>query len=301
MSGRVGAWILDGFLVGLLSLVPVVIAIVSGAVTMNRQALDQISQIQPGTYNPFSTVTVPIVSVNSGLLVVVAAIYVALHVLYYAGSWIKTGGTPAQQVLRLRVADNASGANLSVDQALMRWLLLEGIATIAGAVFLIIFLNAAATTPLNQLFGVEANFGTSGYRSFGVLIVSDIVSWGGSLWLIVLAISARASTVHRGLHDRVVGSIVLRPAPAYPNWSGYGYPPQGMPSWPSQSGQGFYGSSQPWPGYPPQSPYPPAPVPAPSPHPGYTPPPGTPTSGEVATGQPAPSLAPEPSPADRQP
>ena len=291
MPGRVGAWILDGLLVGLLSLVPVVIALVSGAVTLNQQALDQIGQIQPDTAQPFSSVTVPIISVNFGLLVAAAAVFIAIHVLYYAWGWIEFGGTLAQRALKLRVADNASGANLSVDQALMRWLLLEGISTITGAVFLILFLNAAATTPLNQLFGLDTNIGTSGYRSFGVTIVSDIVSWGSSLWLIVLAISAGASSVHRGLHDRMVGSIVVRPAPAYAGWSGYGYPTQAMP----------YGPSKQWPGYPPQSNYPTAPGSAPRPYPGYGPSAGMPTSGAGPTAQQAPSVAPEPPPADRQP
>ncbi len=279
MPGRVGAWLLDGFLVGLLSLVPAIIGIVTGAVTLNQQALDQIGQFEPGTYQPFSSVTVPILTVNVGLLVAAASVFIALHLLYYAGSWAKFGTTPAQRALKLRVADNDSGTNLSIEQALVRWLFLEGIATITGAVFLVVFLNSAATTPLNRLFGLNGNFGTAGYSSFGVTLVSDIVWWGSTLWLIVLAVSAGASSVHRGLHDRMVGSIVLRPTPAYPIWSGYGYPPQGMPYWP-QGSQSFYAPPQQWPGYPPQSPYPPAP--------GSAQPPSS-------------APGPEPAPTDRQP
>jgi hypothetical protein len=269
MPGRVGAWLLDGILVGLLSLIPVIFAFLSGAVTLNGQALDQLSQIEPGTYQPFALVTVAIVHVNIGVLVVAVGVYVVLHLVYFAGSWVRMGGTPAQRALKIRVADDASGANLSVDQALLRWLLLEGISTIAGGVVLILFLNIAATTPMNQLFGDRGGFGAFGYGSAGVTIVSDVVSWGSTLWLIVLVVSAGASSLHRGLHDRISGSVVLKPAPAYPSWSGYGATPPGAGYWPTQGGPGFYGSPQPWPGYPPQSSYPPGPSQAPSPYPGY--------------------------------
>jgi uncharacterized RDD family membrane protein YckC len=290
MPRRVGAWLLDGLLIGLLSLVPLILALVSGAVAFNQEALDQ---IQASTSDqPFATVTAPIVNVSMGPLVVVLAIYVLIHAAYFAGSWIMAGATPAQRGLGLRIVDNASGNRLSIDQALLRWLLLDGISTIVGSVVVVIFLNAAATTPLNQLFGIDAagrSSMTSG--SFGgVTVWSNLISWGSSLWTIALLISAGTNSLHRGLHDRLVGSIVLGTAPMYPSWPGYAYPPQTAPYWPPQAGPGFSGSSAPWPGYPPQPGYPPAPAPGPyspvPPYAGQAPVPGAAPDNEVDPGNP---------------
>lgn len=294
MGRRVGAWILDGFLVGLLTLIPMILALVSGAVSLNQKALDQIQQIEPGTTSqPFASVTVPLLNVDTNMLVVAATIYIALHLAYFAGCWIGFGGTPAQRALQLRVADNASGANLSIDQALLRWALLEGIGTVTGAVFLIFLLNAAATTPLNQLVREDtASTMSIGSGSLGsITLVSNVVSWGSTLWMIILLISAGANSVHRGLHDRLVGSIVLGPAPAYPSWPGYGYYPQGAPYWPPQGGPIVSGPAGPWSSGPPQPTYPTAPGPEPYPtYPssfGYPPPPGGAAAGGAPPDKPA--------------
>lgn len=237
MGVRTGAWILDALLAGLLSLIPIVVALVSGAISINQQALNELQQYQYqyqyGSANqPFASITAPILNIDLGPIVLAAVVYIAVRVAYFAGCWIKIGGSPAQRLLRLRVADNATGTNLSIDQALLRWGLLEGIASVVGAVFLVALLNLAATTPLNQLSG-EATGTTLGTGSFGAInLVSNLVSLGSSLWMIILIVSAGASSLHRGLHDRMVGSIVLRNSQAYQSWPGYGYAPQASAYWP---------------------------------------------------------------------
>ncbi len=273
MGRRVGAWILDGFLGSLVSGIAVILAIVTGAVSLNSQALDQIKQIDQEAYQPFATVTAPLLNVNTGLLIVAAAVYVALNALYYAGCWAKFGGTPCQQGLHLRVADVASGNRLSLGQALFRWVLLEGLSVGVGAVFLVLMCDAISTTPTNEWLGSGAYGSTLGLTSFGSLaLASDLVSWGSLIWLIVLIVSAGTHPLRRGLHDRLAGSIVVGPAQAVAGWPGYPYPPQGAPYWPPPGGPGFPYPPQAWPGYPPQGApgYPPQGAPPPA-GPGYPP------------------------------
>ena len=299
MGRRVGAWLLDRLLEGLLSFIPVIIAIATGAVTLNQQALDQLDWSVSGTANPFAGVTAPLINVHTGPLILAVVVYLALNCLYYAGSWITIGGTPCQRGLGLRVIDISRGGNLSVDAALLRWVLLEGLATCFGAVFLVLFLDYLAKTPTNEWLGTYAYGTTFRSTSFGSLnVLSSLVSGLSSLWLIVLVVTAGRHPARRGLHDRMVGSLVIGRAQAAPTgWPGYAYQPQTWPGYPPQ-GQGYpptpppgYSQGYPppnWPGYPPQGQgYPPPNWPGypPQAQAGY-PPDGAPTPAPDASGQP---------------
>jgi hypothetical protein len=260
MGRRVGAWILDRLLSGFLAIIPVVLAIVTGAVSLNQQALDQLRQADPEAFRPFSSVTAPLFNVNTGPLILAVVVYVALNVAYYAGCWVKFGGTPCQRGLKLRVANVTTGENLGIGSALIRWAVLEGIAVCVSAIFIVLLFDSLAKTPTNQWLGYGTYGSAFGTGAFGgVTLMSNLVSWGSSLWLIILIVSAGTHSAHRGLHDRLVGSIVVGPAqlsswPAYQyppqGWPGYPYPPSG-PGYPPQ-GQGY--QPQAWPGYP----YPPS-------------------------------------------
>ena len=310
MGRRVGAWILDRLLSGFLGIIPVVVALATGAVTLNQQALDQIDWSLRGTTNPFVDVTAPLIQVHMGPLILAVVVYLALSCLYYAGSWMGMGGTPCQRGLGLRVLDVSNGSKLSFDAALLRWALIEGLATAFGALFLVVFLDYMAKTPTNEWLGTYTYGSTFMSGSFGSTYrLSYIVSGISSLWLVVLIVSAGRNPARRGLHDRIVGSIVVARAQAAPTaWPGYSYAPPAAPPqpWPGYQPQG--------PGYPPQGPgYPPPPPPpeysqgypppnwpgySPQPWPGYppggtpTPPPDVPTPPAGATEQP-PGGAPE--------
>lgn len=289
MGRRVGAWILDRLLAGFLGIIPVVFALATGAVTLNQQAVDQIDWSVRGTTNPFVDVTAPLINVHMGPLILAAVVYLALTCLYYAGSWMGMGGTPCQRGLGLRVTDASSGGNLSFDAALLRWALLEGLATAFGALLLILVLDYLAKTPMNQYLGTYTYGAAFRTNSFGSLnVLSSVLSGLSSLWLIVLIVSAGRNPARRGLHDRIVGSIVLasaqvpptaRPGYSYPlpNWPGYqpqgqGYPPPPPPEYsqgyPPPNWPGY--TPQPWPGYPPGSTPTPPPA-APEQLPGGTP------------------------------
>jgi len=319
MGRRVGAWILDRILVGFLGVIPVILAIVTGAVGFNQQALDQLRDVDPEAYQPFANVTAPMFNVNMSLLIVAAAVYVLINALYFVGGWVRFGGSPCQRGLGLWALDVETGSNLTVATAIARWALLEGLAVVIGAVFLVQLMDVLARTPTNEWLGGGYYGSVFGPGSFGsIALISTLVSWGSTIWLIVLIISAGTNPARRGLHDRLVGSIVVAPARRpTPVWPAYPYPPQGTPVWPAPGTPGAPGSPgyqypQPWPSYPTQGPprppqgqpyppqpwpgYPPQPWPGypPQPWPGYPPQPwpGYPPQGAPA--QPAPPQAASP-------
>jgi hypothetical protein len=149
------------------------------------------------------------------------------------------------------VLDATSGEKLAFDQAFLRWALLDGIAAMISSALLVVFLNSMANTPTNQWLdaGYGATFTASGFGWVGV--ASNAESALSGLWMIALVISAATNPIHQGLHDRLVGSIVVGPAPIATGWygpQGPGYPQQAWPGYPQ--GQGY--PPQSWPGYPPQ-------------------------------------------------
>ena len=80
---------------------------------------------------------------------------------------------------------------------------------------------------VDQWLGSNSYFGSnSGLGSFGSLtIMSDLVSLGSGVWMIILIATAGTHPARRGLHDRFCGSIVLAPVQAAPAWPGYPYQP----------------------------------------------------------------------------
>jgi hypothetical protein len=289
MGRRVGAWILDGIFSGFLVLIPLVLVLAWHGVAFNRAALDQLS------YYPYYTLTEPLLVVNLTSVMVAAGLYVLLLAVYYAGCWAAFRGTPGQRLLSLQVVDVSTSGNLSPWQAIVRWLIVAGLAEMASAVVFVVFINLLATVPLD-FQSTGGMYATSAWnldpqvRSANTL--STIVSGCSSLWSIALLIMAAKHPLKRGLHDRLAGSIVLGKAPVtapgWPGYPGWGYPgggpaPTGYPGWGHQPGGYPGGAYQPG-GYPPTAPgwgYPQGGYPQTPPAPGgWSPtPPANPGSG----------------------
>jgi hypothetical protein len=272
MGRRVVAWILDSILSGLVSVIAFVFALVSGAVGLNQQALDQ---VQRGAPDPFAGVTAPLLTVHSGPLVAAFVLLSLISAAYFAGSWLVIGGSPFQRILGLRLVDVTDGKNLTIDAAIIRWLLLYGIAGIFSGLIAVMTLNWIATTPTNQWLSTGA-YGSTTTSFGGSGGLSNVVSLLSFLWSLALLISAGTNQLHRGIHDRLAGSIVVTRAEPQPTSWGYGAPTQAYQQPPQQP----WGGIQPQnPGYPPQNPgYPPQnPTQQPwggiqTPGPGYAPP-----------------------------
>ena len=246
MGYRIGAWFLDSILVGLLGIIPFIGAIVTGAVSLNQRALDQVD-----TYSnfPFDGVTAPLIKANLSLLVFWAAVYVAINAAYFVVSWVGSGATPFQRLLKIRVVDRWSSRNLTVSQASLRWFVLYGIGLIVSLIPLVFIVDWVTKTPTNQWLGSSYRY--SGGLSSGLGAEYTLLSWGSTIWAIALLIAAATNSTRRGIHDRLAGSVVLSPLQTPAPWPGY--PPQAGPYWP-----GYPPQAGPY--WPPPGAYPPQPV-----------------------------------------
>jgi uncharacterized RDD family membrane protein YckC len=272
MGRRIGAWILDDIFGGLLAIIPMIVAIVVRAVSLNQEALDQIDSHRYDI-DPLAQVTAPLFTVEMGSLAIIAILYVVMMALYFVWSWIAWGASPAQKLLGLRVADASTGGNLRLDQALLRWVVLTGVTQIIGVITLLLVFDWLAKTPTNEWITYNRYGSATTSGSFGLGGGYTLLSYGTSLWPIVLVIVTGIDKMKRGWHDKLAGSIVLGPLQysAYAAYPGYG----AAPVWPPQPA----GSPPPapmWPpqpaGTPPQAPmWPPQPVGAPPQAPGYPP------------------------------
>jgi hypothetical protein len=250
MGRRFGAWIIDQILAGCLVLIPVVLAFASGAVAINESALDQLSSY------PYSSVTVPLLVVNPTGVIMVTVLYVVMLLAYYPGCWWAIRGTVGQRLLSLDVACVEGPDNLPLSRAIVRWLVLSGIWTIVSAVVAVMVINLMATVPFSETsYSGTLSTLTVNPQIQSVDTVSNISSWGSTLWSIVLLISAGRHSLKRGLHDRVAGSIVLGRAPLVTQWPNGGQwgPGGSVPAgYPGRWASGAYPQG----GYPPQGAYP---------------------------------------------
>ena len=232
---RVGAWLIDGAIFALISLIPVSVGVALGAVAMNPQAVQQLEN------SPALAPTVPLVVVNMGLLVAFVCLWVALAVTYSSVCWAFFRGLPGQRLLSLQVADAATGRNLPVWRATVRALLVNGLQTGTLGVLMVVVLEFMARISPADYPGAGAN--NSAYladqATWGtwsdLITLCWIASWA---WPLVLLITTGARRDRRGLHDRVAGSVVvargIQPSQwAYPYGPGpgpvYQHVPQPVP------------------------------------------------------------------------
>jgi uncharacterized RDD family membrane protein YckC len=219
IGSRVGAFVIDLLFFGLVSLVPGTIAVLSGGVTLNPAAMDQIA------VNPNAYPSVPFLFVNLGPLILCAVIWVALAIAYGAASWTRFRGTPGQLILSLQVADAATGASLGILRSALRSILLFGIPAAAAA---------AVTVAMCQVLTivVPADFQKMGNGSASLATYGVTGAWVGLVPLgFVVALGWPAGLLfsvfsrdHRGFHDRLSGSAVVSRTAA-PNAWGMPYAP----------------------------------------------------------------------------
>jgi hypothetical protein len=253
-GARLGAWLLDLLVFGLLSLIPLALAVATGAVGLNPEAVRQMN------VNPYVEPTVPLLSVNVAPLIAWCTVWVVLAVAYAAACWARFRGLPGQRLLSLQVADAATGKNLSLPRATWRAVLVSGIPAAATAVLLVAMCELLATVIPADIAGAGGtSYINATYNDTGGDFVSlcSLASWA---WPLLLLISTAASRDRRGLHDRLARSVVVGRAKAFGAWGtayaqvpygppGFPYGPPGFPYGPGPtpgSGPGY----APWPVYP---------------------------------------------------
>ena len=214
---RFGAWLLDLVLLGLIGLLPALLAVLTGGVAFNAAAMDQVSQ------NPSAPPTVPYLVVNTGPLVAAAALWVALVVAYGAVSWTLARATPAQKALSLEVVDAATGDRLGIVRAVLRSVLVNGIPAAATAVITVAMcqvLTVVIPADFQQSSDSSVYLDQAGLRGIwgGLLDASVLVVW---CWPLVLLLTAASAKGKRGLHDRLSGSLVV--VRTVGRWPGHPY------------------------------------------------------------------------------
>ena len=105
---------------------------------------------------------------------------------WFVGSWLRFGGTPGQRLLGMRVVRLDDGGRLRPGQAVGRWLLLG--------------------TPLGL---ISTLLGPPSTLSF-ILVVAI------AFWFALLYVSTARNRRKRGIHDRITGTVVVRPSVARP-------------------------------------------------------------------------------------
>jgi len=242
LGRRIGAWIVDAFLAGLMALIPFSVAFASGVVSLNTSVLDQL------TAAPHSTVAQPLLALNLPAFAAAMAAWLLLRAAYFAGCWAYFRATPGQRLLSLNVVAVESAERLSLGRAVVRWLALEGVGQIVSAVALLMIVNVLATVPFSQTpYGAAFSNATAAVdsRAKAASSLSSLASIGSTAWSIVLLVSVGAHSLRRGFHDRLAGSIVLGRAPV--GWTGSqqwgpaapppaGYPQAADPVWPGEGG-----------------------------------------------------------------
>ena len=235
-GSRVGAWLLDRAFFLLLALLLAGIALAVGAVDISAAAGDQMLS---GT--SANLVTVPLLTVNTNLLVVFGAVWVLVQYGYASLSWTLLRGTPGQRILSLHVADAATGRNLTIWRSTLRWLVLESVPQIALTVFLITFVRMMGEVP-PSVYGAGALTGSAPTNSTytTVSFVGDLAALISVGWRLALLVITTTHAQKRGLHDRIAGSLVVGRASAASYWvqSPYGVPGSAAASFSAGPGDG---------------------------------------------------------------
>ena len=127
------------------------------------------------------------VTVDRGVATVDAMLSILLSAAYFAWSWMALGGSPGQRLMGMRVGAEASGAQLTTGQALVRWALL-------GAPFGIAALITTA-------------FSGPGNTAVNVMMIA---------WYALLLVTTARSPTKQGVHDRIARTVVSKEASPVP-------------------------------------------------------------------------------------
>jgi uncharacterized RDD family membrane protein YckC len=172
---RFAAWVIDGFLIGIVTTLvasaagPLLGVDVFGGVSpaATPEDLDEYLAFLQGQF-------------TIGYLVI-QAVTLAIGWAYFTFSWTSSArGTPGQRILDIQVAHAGDGRTLTRTEASARWLALGYVFSIVGVIPLL---------PIILLAALAA-----------------------AVWELVLLGSTLANDRRIGLHDRIAGTWVVQPA-----------------------------------------------------------------------------------------
>ena len=226
MGSRVGAWLIDTLILGLLHACFWTAMVVAGVISIDPEAQRQMES------SPLTLPTVAPYRVNLTVLAAMMTVFVILNVLYATVCWWKLRGMPGQRLLALQVGSAETGRNLTFGRALVRAVTALGIPLGAVAGLLLGVFALETSVPWQDLLNPTPGGPAEAWLSkwSGLL---DLAIVGALAWPALLLASSAVSRKRQGLHDRLAGSLVvgkiraIAPAP-YGNYPGYG-PVYGLP------------------------------------------------------------------------
>jgi uncharacterized RDD family membrane protein YckC len=118
---------------------------------------------------------------TGGLALVGGIVAAGIHFLYFVGFW--TGGsraTPGMRLMKLTIGSARTGATMTVQQGIVRWLALGGVFQLVQIV--------PALAELGSLLGVA--------------------------WAVALLVTTAISPTRQGIHDRIADTALVQPAGA---------------------------------------------------------------------------------------
>jgi uncharacterized RDD family membrane protein YckC len=118
---------------------------------------------------------------DTGSLLLVAVIGLAINAAYFMYTWVAMRGTVGMKLLGMQIGHESDGRTLTYNEAAVRWVLL-------GAPF-----------GLAQLLNTWPGLGL-------------IISLLGFVWLIALLVTTAQSPTKQGLHDRYAHTMVVKAA-----------------------------------------------------------------------------------------
>ncbi|HEX7611761.1 MAG TPA: RDD family protein, partial [Candidatus Limnocylindrales bacterium] len=222
MGVRLGAWLIDSLILGLVFVGIVLVAAAVGAIGISPEAERQL-QSTPGalpTVAPY-VANLPLLAVFAGLLVLVNVGYSAVLVARFRG-------LPGQLMLSLQVGDAATGKNLGLRRAFLRAVLSIGIPSAGAAGFLYGIVALESSVPWSEVANPQPGGAAETWLAAwaGPILVAMLAFF---IWPVVLLLWTATSPKRQGLHDVAARSQVVGRAPAL---AGFGYSPGQIPGYP---------------------------------------------------------------------
>ena len=131
------------------------------------------------TFNPAATDPSQMFTVNTGAVLISTIVSTIISGAYFVWTWTSMRASPGQRILGMQVGNESDGATLTLNQAVIRWVLLGAPFGIAQAL--------AGVSGLAVLIGIAA-----------------------LVWFIVLLVTTAQSPTKQGLHDRYAHSVVVK-------------------------------------------------------------------------------------------
>jgi uncharacterized RDD family membrane protein YckC len=247
ISVRLGAWLIDSVILGVVFGAILLVASAAGAVGINPEAERQLANAPDAlpTVAPY-VADLPLLAVFATLLVVVNVTYATVLVARFRG-------LPGQLMLSVQVGDVATGRNLSLLRALLRAVLSLGIPTAGAAGFLYGVVALESFVPWAEVANPQPGGAAELWLSSraGPMLLAMLAFF---IWPVVLLIWTRGNSRRQGLHDLAARSQVVgrsrvpfgypyasgpmpgyQPGSAPPAWMPGFVPPAHTGSWPATS------------------------------------------------------------------